>query len=104
MVRFHEAAHDRGCAPRLVIDPDGQDVAIDAWRIDQTDALTRLDAPDIITQDTALLTAANAAAASAPIDNVDLSAAGSPNVLRHPVTPPGGTMRPHRRATRRPAA
>jgi iron complex outermembrane receptor protein len=64
----------------------GFTIGIDVWKVDQTDALTRLDAPDIIAQDTALLTAATAASPATTIEQVDLSAAGSPNVLRNPVT------------------
>ena len=64
----------------------GFTVAIDAWWIRQTDALARLDAPDILAQDSVLLGAANAAAQSTPIERVDLAAAGSPNILRNPVT------------------
>jgi outer membrane receptor protein involved in Fe transport len=73
----------------VVIEPPGLkgfSIGVDWWKIEQRDALTRLDAPDIIAQDTALLLAANAAAQTTPVDQVDLAAAGSPNVLRNPVS------------------
>lgn len=64
----------------------GFSIGIDWWRMKQTDAITRLDAPSIIAEDTALLTAANAAAVGRPVEQVDLSGAGSPNITRDPVT------------------
>jgi iron complex outermembrane receptor protein len=73
----------------IVFEPPGVKgltLAVDAWRIRQTDALTRLDAADLLARDTALLLAANAAAQAVPISQVDLSTAGSPNILRNPVT------------------
>lgn len=71
-------------APRAI---KGLSLTIDWWKIAQTDALTRLDAADILAQDTALLGVASAASPSTPIEQLNLSAAGSPNVLRLPVTP-----------------
>lgn len=64
----------------------GFSFGVDWWRLDQTDAITRLDAPNIIAEDTARLIAANTAAAAQPVDQVDLSTAGSPNIIRNPVT------------------
>lgn len=61
-------------------------IGIDWWRMEQTDAITRLDAGNIIAEDTALLLAANAAAVGQPVTAVDLSNAGSPNIIRNPVT------------------
>ena len=49
-------------------------------------AITRLDAGNIIAEDTALLTAANAAQQTAAVTAVDLSNAGSPNIIRNPIT------------------
>ncbi len=64
----------------------GLSLTIDAWAIDQTDGFGRLDAPDILAQDTALLLAANAArSATSPVP-LDLAAAGSAHILRNPVT------------------
>jgi len=71
-------------APRAI---KGLSLTIDGWKIAQTDALTRLDAADILAQDTSLLSAASAALPSTPIEQVNLSAAGSPNVQRLPLTP-----------------
>jgi outer membrane receptor protein involved in Fe transport len=59
---------------------------IDWWQMEQTDAITRLDAGNIIAEDTALLLAANTAAIARPVDQVDLSAAGSANIIRNAVT------------------
>ena len=64
----------------------GFSIGIDWWRLDQTDAITRLDAGNIIADDTVLLTAANAAQQSGVVTAVDLSNAGSPNIIRNPVT------------------
>jgi len=64
----------------------GFSIGIDWWRLDQTDAITRLDAGNIIADDTALLTAANAAQQTGAVTAVDLSNAGSPNIIRNPVT------------------
>jgi len=74
----------------IVLEPPalkGFSIGVDVWKIKQSDAFTRLDAPDIIAQDTALLTAANAAALSTAIDQVNLANAGNPNVFRNAVTP-----------------
>ncbi|MDP3073602.1 MAG: TonB-dependent receptor [Opitutaceae bacterium] len=74
----------------VVLEPPalkGFSIGLDWWSLKQSDAITRLDSGNIIAEDTALLTAANAAAASRPIDQVDLSKAGSPNIIRNPVTP-----------------
>ena len=64
----------------------GFSIGIDWWRMEQTEAITRLDAPNIIAEDTALLLAANAAATGRPVEQVDLGGAGSPNIIRNPVT------------------
>ena len=64
----------------------GFSIGIDWWRLDQTDAITRLDAGNIIADDTALLTAANAAQQTGAVTAVDLTNAGSPNIIRNPVT------------------
>jgi len=64
----------------------GFSIGIDWWRLDQTDAITRLDAGNIVAEDTALLTAANAAQQTAVVTAVDLSNAGSPNIVRNPIT------------------
>lgn len=73
----------------IVLEPPalkGFSFGIDWWRMEQTDAITRLNAPNIIADDTARLLAANVAALSQPVTSVDLSAAGSPNIIRNPVT------------------
>jgi outer membrane receptor protein involved in Fe transport len=73
----------------VVVQPRGLSrltLEVDGWSIRQSDALTRLDAPDILAQDTALLMAANAAAQGTPIEQVNLANAGSPNVLRNAIT------------------
>jgi iron complex outermembrane receptor protein len=73
----------------LVLEPPalkGLSFGLDWWKLDQTDAITRLNAGDIIAEDTARLLAANAAAVSQPVTGVDLSGAGSPNIIRNPVT------------------
>ena len=64
----------------------GFSIGLDWWRLEQTDAITRLDAGNIIAEDTALLTAANAAQQTAAVTAVDLSNAGSPNIIRNPIT------------------
>lgn len=74
----------------LVIEPPalkGFSFGIDWWRMEQKDAITRLDGFNIIAEDTALLLAANAAAVGQPVTAVDLSGAGSANIIRNPVTP-----------------
>lgn len=73
----------------FVIEPPmlkGFSIGLDWWQIRQTDAMSRLDAADIIAQDTALLLAANQAQIGSPIANVNLATAGSPNVVRNAVT------------------
>ena len=73
----------------FVIEPPalkGFSIGFDVWQIRQTDAITRLDAADIIAQDTALLLAANRAQVGGPIGNVNLTTAGSPNLIRNAVT------------------
>lgn len=73
----------------LVFEPPalkGFSIGLDWWRLDQTDAITRLDAGNIIAEDTALLTAANAAQQTAAVTAVDLSGAGSPNIIRNVIT------------------
>lgn len=64
----------------------GFSVGVDWWKIKQTDAITRLDAANIIAEDTALLLAANAAQQSVPVTSVDLSNAGSKNITRNALT------------------
>ena len=64
----------------------GFSIGLDWWRLEQSDAITRLDAGNIIAEDTALLTAANSAQQTAAVTAVDLSNAGSPNIIRNPVT------------------
>ncbi len=73
----------------FVIEPPalkGFSIGFDVWQIRQTDAITRLDAADIIAQDTALLLAANRTQVGSPIGNVNLTTAGSPNLIRNAVT------------------
>ena len=73
----------------IVVEPaalKGFSVGIDWWKLDQTNAITRLDAANIVADDTARLLAANAAQQSVPVTSVDLGAAGSPNLIRNPVT------------------
>ncbi len=74
----------------VVLEPPalkGFSFGIDWWRMEQTDAITRLNAGNIIAEDTARLLAANAAAVGQPVTAVDLSNAGSPNIIRNAVTP-----------------
>lgn len=73
----------------LVLEPPalkGFSFGLDWWHMKQNDAITRLNGGDIIAQDTALLLAANAAAVGQPVTSVDLSNAGSRNIIRNPVT------------------
>ena len=86
----------------------GFSIGLDWWRLDQTDAITRLDAGNIIAEDTALLTAANAAQQTAAVTAVDLSNAGSANIVRNAITAADQTAfaaynstrpRPQQRAT-----
>ena len=73
----------------FVIEPPalkGFSIGVDWWQLRQTDAITRLDAANLIAEDTALLTAANNAQVGAAIGSVNLAGAGSPNITRAPVT------------------
>jgi iron complex outermembrane receptor protein len=73
----------------VVLEPPalkGFSIGLDWWRMEQTEAITRLNSGDIIAEDTVLLLAANAAAVGQPVTAVDLSRAGSPNIIRNAVT------------------
>lgn len=73
----------------LVLEPPalkGFSIGLDWWWMKQTDAITRLNSGDIIAHDTALLLAANSAAVGQAVTAVDLSNAGSPNIIRNAVT------------------
>jgi outer membrane receptor protein involved in Fe transport len=75
----------------VVLEPPGLksfSVGIDFWQLKQSNAIGRLDAVDIVADDSARLLAENAkqiAAGRTPAQ-IDLSGAGSPNVIRNPVT------------------